>query len=89
MRKPRLRLLTDDDMSMTSLLEVKVCKVLNRIQIGHLRQGGREEIIYVFPEQVDELIKFLTESKEWILSGYQEGLEPTTYLEEGTHYFKE
>jgi hypothetical protein len=89
MRKPRLKLLSDDDMSMNSLLEVKVCNVLNRIQINHLRQGGSEEIIYLFPEQVDKLVKFLNECNEWILSGYKEELRPTSYSEGGTEYFKE
>ena len=81
MKSPKLRLLTDDDMSMNSTLDVFVNKTLNRIELKHERQNGSVEEIQLFPSQVEHLVKFLLESKAWIYSGYKEKMKPESFEE--------
>ena len=80
MKNPRLILETDDDKSMTSELHVTVNKI-DRIFFTHIKQGGGEELIQVYPCQVEPLIKFLQESKDWIESGYKEKMKPESFSE--------
>lgn len=81
MKNPICKINTDDDMSMNSQMDISVDKSLNRIDIEHFRQGGSREVIQVFPNQIDAIIKFLRESKSWIDSGYKEKLKPESYNE--------
>lgn len=79
MKKPRLVLNTDDDMSMNSELHITVHKALNRIDLIHKKQYGGEELIQIFPGQIDSLVKFLQQSKIWIESGYKDKLAPESF----------
>jgi len=88
-KTPVLRLATDDDMSATSCLQVSVCNALNVIEIEHMNQNGRIETIYLYPCQVDDLTKFLQQSKAWIESGYDPELKPESYAENSTKWFDE
>lgn len=82
MRSPICIINTDDSISMNSELRINVEKTLNRIKMTHETQGGSEEIFYVSPHQVDEMIKFLGQTKEWINSGYKEKERPESYTKE-------
>ena len=81
MKKPRLVLNTDDDKSMNSELHITISKSLKRIDLLHIKQWGSDELIQVFPCQIDHLVKFLQEAKVWIESGYKEKLKPESYDE--------
>ena len=81
MKNPRLILGTDDDKSMSSELHVTISKTLNRIDFTHIKQWGGEELFQVFPCQVEPLIKFLQQSKDWIDSGYKEKMKPESFNE--------
>ena len=81
MKKPRLVLNTDDSKSMNSELHVTVTKSLDRVELLHIKQWGSDEVIQVFPSQIDSLVKFLQEAEIWIKSGYKEKLKPESYNE--------
>lgn len=81
MKQPICKINTDDDMSMNSQMDVTIDKSLNRVNIEHFRQGGSREVIQIFPNQLDALIKFLQESRAWIRCGYKEKLKPKSYNE--------
>ena len=80
MHKPRLVLETDDNKSMCSELHIVPTKN-DRIDFTHVTQGGKEELIQIFPNQVEKLVKFLEQSKIWIESGYREELKPESSSE--------
>jgi len=76
MKKPELKINTDDDMSMSSELFVNVCKTLNRIELTHITQRGLKDTIQIFPSQIDGFCDFLQQSKKWIESGYKKKQKP-------------
>ena len=76
MKKPRLIIETDDEISMQSQLHITINKQLNRIDLVHQRQNGHVEDIQLYPCDVDKLCEFLQKSKTWIESGYKEKLKP-------------
>lgn len=78
-KKPILSLNSDDELSMNSELHVTIYKPLKRIEFKHIRQGGSGELIQIFPNQIEPLIKFLKESKDWIDSGFKDKLTPNSY----------
>ncbi len=81
-RSPICIINTDDALSANSQTTLKVNKALGRLEIHHEQQSGHVEVIQVYPHQLPIMAKFMTESKEWIDSGYKQGKIPERYTKE-------
>jgi len=66
MEKPTIKIQTDDDMSMQSELEGEICDLLKTVDFRYTTQRGVDEIIRVYPCDIDELVEFLKNAKTFL-----------------------
>jgi len=63
METPVIKITTDDDMSMQSELEGTICDTLKLVEFRYTTQRGIDELIRIYPCDIDELIEFLENAK--------------------------
>lgn len=82
MEKSKLVLMSDDDMSANSKLEVKVCDKLDTVDFEHTKLTGFGICKYsLHLSQVKKLIKYLQQAEEYISSNHNPVLAPDGFTE--------
>jgi len=66
MKKPVIKIQTDDEMSMQSELKGEICDTLKTVDFTYTTQMRGDATIRLYPCDIDELVEFLVKAKAYL-----------------------